>query len=526
MKVTVFLEVRGAHPNFCVITVIRHSPEKKAHLKKCSPEAPAARIQKKTPCLIKDCDLEFCHKVSLIDHLASHHQQDITIKPVVSKTFPSIKDFNQWKEKEEQDTFSYFTSRKGQASSTTKYFYCQRDGSAKLHSKRITSRCNKKGRIKVGHICIAKMTVRVESKAVHLEYYPTHSHACKREDIYHHPLPDAMSRFIDEKLAKKIPATVVYELTKDRFLPKNVPHIHDTKASILTKNSILIYKPYKRKLVHGPPEIDKLPNSDELFMFAFQTERQPDLMKRHCSKILVVDETHGTNQYKYQLLTVIVIDDDRRGWPVAHLITSKSDHHTLQYLFKALKSRIGEEVSVNCVITDDDPALINAMSLGFAVPLTHLLCKWHVIKNLKDNLRSKAPSELFEPIFSEIKVIMNAEEENMFLKLKAGFINKYSNNPAASVYMAYLKKHYWKKEKKWAMCYRNFPHAGVNTTGHIESFHSRLKRTYLKRKVNKRLDDLINILYDVEWDDHCRRIREATAGHKMEDQSGAQSRSD
>lgn len=43
------------------------------------------------------------------------------------------------------------------------------------------------------------------------------------------------------------------------------------------------------------------------------------------------------------------------------------------------------------------------------------------------------------------------------------------------------------------MCFRNLPHAEVNDTGHLESFHNRLKKFYLKRKVNKRLDDLIQM---------------------------------
>ncbi|KAK3931038.1 Chromatin remodeling protein SHL [Frankliniella fusca] len=68
------------------------------------------------------------------------------------------------------------------------------------------------------------------------------------------------------------------------------------------------------------------------------------------------------------------------------------------------------------------------------------------------------------------------------------------------------------------MCYRNFPHSEVNTTGHIESFHNRLKRVYLKRKVNKRLDDLVTHLFDIEWDDHCTRTREATIGFSSQPQ--------
>lgn len=94
---------------------------------------------------------------------------------MVSKSFSSISDFNAWKDKEETDTFSYFTKRRGTAAGRYQHFYCQHDGSEKLHSSRKTSRCNLKGRVKVGHHCIAKMVARVdpETKAVNVEYHPT-----------------------------------------------------------------------------------------------------------------------------------------------------------------------------------------------------------------------------------------------------------------------------------------------------------------------------------------------------------------
>ncbi|XP_052130176.1 uncharacterized protein LOC113209508 [Frankliniella occidentalis] len=519
------------------------------HLKKCSSAKPNCSERKK-PCLFKDCGLKFYHKITLIEHIKSSHQH-VSIKPTVHKSFPTIQAFNVWKEKEEADTFSYFTARKGQKHSSDKHFYCQHDGSAKLHSSRKTSRCKNIGRIKVGHQCIAKIIARVKEGKVDVEYFPTHSHVCKKEDMFHQPLPDAMSRFIDEKLAERIPPSVVYDLTKERFLPKDSPNVQNIKASILTKKRILergrkrrmarrlhkndakavylmvtqllenddcvlLYKPYGCKVVHGPPEIDNLPDSEKLFMFAFQTERQRQLMNRHCSKIVIVDETHGTNQYNYNLLTAMVVDDNRRGWPIAHLITSKvkNDGDTLQFFFSCLKSRLDNDVKISCVITDDDPSLINGMKAGIADDLIHLLCKWHVIKNLKDNLRKKSSSDLFETVLSEIKVLMNTENENEFLKLKDAFKKKYKdeNNKSAKPFLDYMEKYYFKRCEKWAMCYRNFPHAEVNTTGHIESFHSRLKKTYLKRKVNKRLDDLIHILFDVEWEDHCTRTREANTG--------------
>lgn len=243
------------------------------------------------------------------------------------------------------------------------------------------------------------------------------------------------------------------------------------------------------------------------FLTGLQTPRQLELMKEHCGKIFMVDETHGTNQYKYKLLTCMVIDSNRRGWPVAHLISSKSDAPTLKFFFSALKE-LGGADNVTTVITDDDAALINGITEGFSKDLCHLLCKWHVLKNLKNNLNKKVPRQLFESMNTEIRILLNTRDEIEFKRLCWAFTKKYEDNEETTEFLNYFLEHYLTVERchKWAMCYRKFSHH-INTTGHIESFHNRLKKFYLKRKINKRLDDLVDILLQVEWDDHCSRSR-------------------
>uniref|UniRef100_A0A8D8TQR4 MULE transposase domain-containing protein n=1 Tax=Cacopsylla melanoneura TaxID=428564 RepID=A0A8D8TQR4_9HEMI len=173
------------------------------------------------------------------------------------------------------------------------------------------------------------------------------------------------------------------------------------------------------------------------------------------------------------------------------------------------------DFNISCVITDDDPALVNSMTEGFDSDFRHILCKWHILKNWKENLRHKVPKEFVPTMLEELKEIMNAVELDKFDHLFKGFFKKYEDNCRTSSFMKYFHQHYMPRCTKWAMCHRNFPHASVNTTGHIESFHSRLKRFYLKRKVNKRLDDLIDILLKLECDDHSTRAREASKGFSL-----------
>ena len=46
-----------------------------------------------------------------------------------------------------------------------------------------------------------------------------------------------------------------------------------------------------------------------------------------------------------------------------------------------------------------------------------------------------------------------------------------------------------------------FEYANTDTNMFVESFHNKLKKFYLERMPNKRIDDLINVILEIEADD-------------------------
>ena len=48
-------------------------------------------------------------------------------------------------------------------------------------------------------------------------------------------------------------------------------------------------------------------------MLALQIKFQRDFYESHASTILWIDSTHGTNQYRFKLITRIVPDDHGKG---------------------------------------------------------------------------------------------------------------------------------------------------------------------------------------------------------------------
>ena len=72
-------------------------------------------------------------------------------------------------------------------------------------------------------------------------------------------------------------------------------------------DSILLYK-YQHD---NDPACLTLPK--ESLPLALQTEFQKQLYKEYASKVLCIDATHGTNVYKFKVITVMVTDDCGQG---------------------------------------------------------------------------------------------------------------------------------------------------------------------------------------------------------------------
>lgn len=72
-------------------------------------------------------------------------------------------------------------------------------------------------------------------------------------------------------------------------------------------NPVLVYK--RQGMVM--PEYPTL--GSDSFVLAIQTEFQMKLYREYSSKILCIDATHGTNAYRFKLITCIVVDQFNQG---------------------------------------------------------------------------------------------------------------------------------------------------------------------------------------------------------------------
>ncbi|XP_064632844.1 uncharacterized protein LOC135491114 [Lineus longissimus] len=349
----------------------------------------------KTECIHPSCKEMFYHKTKMLQHLEEEHGVRCEKSAHNFKTFC---EFLEWKEKEEITNFVYFSKQKGvSVGKNTEYFYyiCQMDGSEKPHRGKDepghkTDRRNKKGQVKDSTTCPARMIVHksLGTGEVDVSYIRTHSHVPPFHDTQHHPIPKSIQDQIKGKLALNIPVTqiirdlreglgernnrediVVGQLRAYQFIRKRVMREEENF------NPIVIYKPLGSEIVVGDAEIDELPHAKDLFAVGLQIREQLKMMNNR--EILCVDATHGTNQYQYGLLNLIVPDEFGIGYPVAHLITSHQDEKTMYYFFLEMKKRC-PDMKIAVIMSDDDYSAPNAIKAVFGEDIRHILCKWHL----------------------------------------------------------------------------------------------------------------------------------------------------
>ncbi|KAG8240153.1 hypothetical protein J437_LFUL017136 [Ladona fulva] len=220
------------------------------------------------------------------------------------------------------------------------------------------------------------------------------------------------------------------------------------------------FKPLGKNTEIGITDLDNLPHSPQIFCLGIQLPQQLEEMVEGCTRILCIDSTHGTNQYKYHLLNLVIPDEYGIGYPVAHVLTN--------YIDKVMAKC--PNLVVNAVMTDGDEALGNAIRKVFG-NVRHLLCSWQVRNNWQKNLHRKLPE---------------GRNEDVFNSMLETFLSSYY--VSASAFIKYFRGNYCENSETWAFCYCNFPHARTDTNMFEESFHNKLK-THLSRKVNRRLDD-------------------------------------
>ena len=104
-------------------------------------------------------------------------------------------------------------------------------------------------------------------------------------------------------------------------------------------NIILVHKSQGEKTLRGPKMYDDIDLKNNIFAFGFQAKEQLKMFQKHAHKILCIEATHKTNQYKFPLINLVISDEFNKGYPVAYLKCNREDELVLIPFFQAITEK-------------------------------------------------------------------------------------------------------------------------------------------------------------------------------------------
>lgn len=206
--------------------------------------------------------------------------------------------------------------------------------------------------------------------------------------------------------------------------------------------------------------------------------------------IILIDSTYRVNQYNIPLLVYSGIDAGGRNIIFGLSLINDETEATFSWCLQEFFTLYAKFPTV--VVTDQDLALLAVLSKEFP-QITHLLCQWHILQNLKKhfsflqtmNLKMVSDRIIALPFLSEPTEFENELED-------LGNILKEKKYLKSAEYLTRISK----LKMQWASCYTPMIFtAGIHTTSRIESINAVIK---LYVNSNSEISDIIDFIITFE----------------------------
>uniref|UniRef100_A0A1Y1KRC1 C2H2-type domain-containing protein n=2 Tax=Photinus pyralis TaxID=7054 RepID=A0A1Y1KRC1_PHOPY len=455
----------------------------------------------------------------LDQHIQSTHSIKIVEEQLI---FNGPQEFQEWKDKIESETLANYRVmsscvKKKKSLRITKYI-CHRSGKISKYKEDPRQRAPKvKGSNKINSNCPARIIYTEKKGKVKVSFFGTHvGHA---QDIDRLRIPNPEREAIAAKLIQGIsPKHILREIGKEFDPTKRISYttnrdIHNIKQSLkiplnnifdyddassvdslISKlkplvqdsagNPILSYKPY------GVEDEDIGTNN---FFLVFMNPAQSELLNIYGGDILMIDSTHAGNPYKVQLTTLMVIDENSEGFPVAFLWSIMQTEVIFKHFFTAIKKRV-PNIAPKSFMSDDTNTFYSAFTSVFGHRPNKLMCDWHVKKKLFESLSKISSAEKKKYVKSSLQSLINEVDAGKFQKILPIFIESLLEDPDTEKFGGYFSKYYSNRTEQWANCLRKQFHK--NTSMALGKWYRELKHNAsLGEKRQQSLDNSIqNVL--------------------------------
>ncbi|XP_005091692.1 uncharacterized protein LOC101864592 [Aplysia californica] len=499
-----------------------------SHKKRVHPTEQALH-GKKPPTLCSDCKVFRCFSIQgLIKHYRSKHNK---VMAVQKKDFASHNEFINWKQQVEKMTKSQFIRLSGKRQDigwTVCYYSCHRSGTRE-HVQNRKRALKRQGSCKIGFKCTSYITTREDkvNGSVTAEFCLEHTDKCQKLAL--------------TQLSENLKHTIVRKLKKGHD-EKTILNEIRNKVTCINQDTQSIKQHYSYGISHARRDKDDAKschlwvealnedsdnpiiyfkqkgNSHETlgkddFLLCFQTDFQRNMMLHHGTRIICVDSTHGTTQYKYFLTTILVLDEFLEAIPVAWAISNTKETKIMTVFLNVVKNACGQSFVPDVFMSDLTNNFYNAWCSAFEQPpKKRLYCSWHVDKAWRKQLGEcfGKDSERRLHTYNLLKMLQTEILGSEFRALLQFALSDWQIS--CPKFYAYFHENYCEDNKPafWAGCYRIGALANANMFA--ESFHHLLKTKYMENRGNRRIDELLVILLKIARDKAVEQLLKQEKG--------------
>lgn len=132
--------------------------------------------------------------------------------------------------------------------------------------------------------------------------------------------------------------------------------------------------------------------------------------------VLIMDCTYKTNRYRLPLFEIVGVTSTNMTFSVAFAYISYEKEDNYIWALTRLRSLLSDDCLPGVIVTDRDLALMNAISAVFPTA-RHLLCRWHISKNVMANCKKKfGTKDDWDKFYSSWYSLVNSTSEDVYLR--------------------------------------------------------------------------------------------------------------
>ncbi|KAJ8911683.1 hypothetical protein NQ315_017135 [Exocentrus adspersus] len=128
------------------------------------------------------------------------------------------------------------------------------------------------------------------------------------------------------------------------------------------------------------------------FVLIIMTAAQREILKKYRTDCICIDGTHGLNNYRFEMHTLLVLDNLREGFPCAFLVSNRSDKEIMKTFFNYIKTEAGV-VYTKTFMSDMAEVYYNSWLEVMGESERRLYCIWHVDRAWRKNLTKISSKE-------------------------------------------------------------------------------------------------------------------------------------